>query len=54
MGTITVYLQSGASTLSVYSDGSSYYIPPAIPCSFPFFYFDGTEPNGLTLDFKTG
>ena len=54
MSTKTIYLQSGASTLTVFSDGSSYYTPPAIPCYLPDYKFVGTAQNGLTLDFKTG
>ncbi len=54
MDTKTIYLQSGASTLTVFSDGSSYHTHPASPCWLPDYKFEGTEPNGLTLDFKTG
>ena len=54
MSTTTVYIQSGATTLTVFSDGTSYYIPPTNPCTLPTHYFVGTVPNGLTLDFKTG
>ena len=54
MSTTIVYIQSGATTLTVFNDGTSYYIPPTIPCSLPTHYFIGTTPNGLTLNFKTG
>ena len=54
MSTTTIYLQSGTSKLTVFSDGSSYYTPPAIPCSLPYYLFVGNTPNGLTLDFETG
>ena len=49
-----VYLQSGVTTYAVLSDGTSYYTPPATPCSLPTHEFFGTAPNGLTLEFKTG
>ena len=54
MSTKTIYLQAGATSLTVFSDGSSYYSPPAIPCSMPDYNFNGTAPNGLTINFKTG
>ena len=54
MSTTRIYLQSGATTLTVFGDGSSYHNPPATPCWLPDYKFEGTEPNGLNLDFKTG
>ena len=54
MSTTTIYLQSGATTLTVFSDGSSYYTPPANPCYLPDYKFVGSTPIGLTIDFKTG
>jgi hypothetical protein len=54
MSTSIIYLQSGASTLTVFSDGSSYFNPPANPCWLPEHKLIGTAQNGLTLDFKTG
>ena len=54
MKTTIVYLQTGATSLTVFSDGTSYYTPPTNPCSLPTHYYVGTIPNGLTLDFKTG
>ena len=54
MSTTTIYLQSGATTLTVFSDGSSYHTPPAIPCWLPNYKFEGNEPNGLAINFKTG
>ncbi len=54
MSTTTIYLQSGATTLTVFSDGSSYHNAPVKPCWLPYFEFLGTTPNGLIIDFKTG
>ena len=54
MSTTTIYLQPGVTTLTVFNDGSSYYTAPVNPCWLPDYKFEGTEPNGLTLDFKTG
>ena len=54
MSTTTIYLQSGVTTLTVFSDGTSYYTPPANPCWLPDYKFHETTPNGLTIDSKTG
>ncbi len=54
ISTSTIYLQSGNPTLTVFSDGSFYHSPPAIPCSMPNYSFVLTIPNGFTIDFKTG
>ena len=54
MSNKNVYLLSGTISLTIFSDGSSYYTPPAIPCWLPTHYFVGTTPNGMTIDLKTG
>jgi hypothetical protein len=54
MITTTIYLQSGATTLTVFSDASSYHTPSTNPCSLPDYKFAGTAQNSLTIDSRTG
>ena len=54
ISTTIVYLQSGITTLTVFSGGTSYYTPPATPCSLPAHEIVGSVSSDLTLDADTG
>ena len=54
ISTTIIYLQKGVTTLTVFSNGTSYYYPPATPCSLPDHDIVGTVSSDLAIDADTG